>query len=200
MPGRYLTEATLKEYCHDEKITDMAVYTAAILSAEEHIDDAHGKGRRFEVTSTPVTRLRRPSANSDMLWLPDFKTVTSITENGSLLVNGTDYVLEPFDQVDAHGHTVPYTRAVRYGLTWYYDGPKPTVSVAGIPGWAAIPFLVVEACKVAAKAIIEGRDLRFGLAGLAESGGVSEREAKVVKDSIEAFGRKPGRGRSWGVA
>lgn len=194
MPGRYLDEATLKEFVRSETITDTAIYTAAILAAEEHVDAAHQ--RRFEVTSTPATRSYRPTSDRDhVLWLDDFRTVTSITENGTLLVANTDYVLEPLNSRDGAGHTVPYDRAVRYGTFWYYDGPKPTVSVVGVPDWATIPYLVIEACKVAAKAIIEGRDVRFGLAALAESGGVSEREAKVIKDSIAAYRSH----RSWGI-
>ena len=195
MPGRYLDEATLKAFCRSETITDTADYTAAILGAEEHIDTAHQ--RRFAVAGTTAVRVFRPLGDrSDVLWLDDFTTLTSLTEDGTVLVSGTDFVLEPLNQLDGAGRTVPYNRAVRYNTYWRYDGPKATVSVDATWGWAAIPALVVEACKVAAKAILEGRDLRFGLAALAESGGVSEREAKVIKDSIAAYRSH----RSWGVA
>jgi hypothetical protein len=195
MPGRYLDEATLKEFVHSETVMDTALYTAAILAAEERVDDAHA--RRFAVASTATAKVFRPqSSYEDTLILPDFTTLTSIVENGRTLTVNTDFILYPLNNEDDAGHTVPYDSAVRYYMPWYYDGPKPTVTVTAAWGWASIPFLVVEACKIAAKAILEGRDLRGGLVGWVESGGISEREAKVVKDSIAAYRSH----RSWGVA
>src|SRR5688572_15478483 len=99
----------------------MAVYTAAILAAEEHVDSAHQ--RRFELAGTAAARVFRPAARSSTLWLDDFTTLTSIVENGTTLTVGSDFVLEPLNQRDGAGHTVPYDRAVRYNADWWYDGP-----------------------------------------------------------------------------
>lgn len=193
MPGRYLDEDTLKRYVRSETTIDLPDYTAAIYGAEELIDGL--LARRMEIASASTARVYAPGSYTDSLPLHDFTTLTSIVEHGVTLTLNTDFVLKPFNNLNDAGHTVPYNEAVRYWTPWYYDGPKATITVTAAWGWATIPYLVVEACKVAAKAILDGRDVRFGLATIAESGGVSEREAKTIRDAQRLY-RSP---RSWGI-
>jgi len=194
MPGRYLTEEALQAYAHSTAVSDVAEYTAAILTAEQQLDIACQ--RRFEVAGNAAARTYRPHRGSNVLWLDDFVTLTSLVENGVTLVSGTDFVLEPLNNLTAAGETRPYDRAIRYSGNWYTDGPKTTVTVTATFGWAAIPPGAVTACKVLAKAILEGRDIRFGLAGFSEGGGVSEREAKSVRDFVRDYHSHS----SWGIA
>jgi hypothetical protein len=188
--GRYLSNETLKAFTNSTIVADADAYTAAIAAAEQQIDNACQ--RRFEVASSASARTFRPIPGSNVLWLDDFTTLTSLVENGTTLT-AADFVLEPLNNRTAAGETRPYNRAIRYTGTWYYDGPKPTVTVTAAWGWAAIPPGAIEACKVVAKAFLEGRDIRFGLAGFSEGGGVSEREAK---DFVRDY-RAP---QSWGLA
>ena len=192
--GRYLSNETLKAFTNSTIVADADAYTAAIAAAEQQIDNACQ--RRFEVAGNAAARTFRPIPGSNVLWLDDFTTLTSLVENGATLVSGTDFVLEPLNNRTAAGETRPYNQATRYTGTWYYDGPKPTVTVTAAWGWAAIPPGAIEACKVVAKAFLEGRDIRFGLAGFSEGGGVSEREAKAVRDFIRDY-RAP---QAWGLA
>lgn len=115
--------------------------------------------------------------------------MTSVVENGTALTVSTHYQLEPLNALSSAGETVPYRRIRRLDTSWFTRGERGTVVVTAPWGWASIPAQIIESCKIAAKAVIDGRDLRYGLVALADGGALSERDARVVKRAIETYTR-----------
>ena len=192
--GRYLSVDELKAYGFSTTVGDRIDYASGIDAAEQQIDNM--LQRRIELADTLTARVFRPVPGSTVLWLDDFTTLASIVEDGTTLVENTDFVLEPLNGKTPAGGTRPYDRAVKVSGCWYTDGPKATVTVTAAWGWASIPPGAKEACKVLAKAFLDGRDIKSGIVALSEAGGVSEREAKALRDFVRDY-----RGaRSWGIA
>ena len=185
--GRYVSVDELKAWGFSTTVNDRTDYGSAILAAEQALDNACQ--RRFIVASASSALSFRPeTARTDVLWIQDCTTVTSVVEYGTTLTVDVDYVLEPTAAEQWSGETRPYSSIRKAsGASWYSDGPIPRIVVTATWGWAAIPPGAVEACKVAAKAFLDGRDITFGLAGLTEGGGVSEREAKAVRDFVRQY-------------
>ena len=192
--GRYLSVDELKNYGFSTTVGDRLDYAGGIEAAEQQIDIMCQ--RRFELADTATARVYRPTPGSTHLWLHDFTTLTSIVEDGVTLVENTDFVLEPLNGKTAAGEPRPYDRAVKVTGAWYTDGPKATVTVTATWGWATIPSGAKEACKILAKAFLDGRDIKSGIVALADTGGVSEREAKAVRDFVRDY-RGAG---TWGIA
>lgn len=186
---RFVTVTELKDYLRNERPTaDDIFYEAAIETAETALDNACK--RKFIVASTSTARVFSPRRSSSILRVDDCTAVASVTENGSTVL-ASDYQLEPLNGLSKAGGTVPYDQLRRkQGSPWYWLHDEATVTVTATWGWAAIPPQIVEACKIAAKAVIEGRDVSLGLVALAEGGGVSEREARVVKNAITDYRRR----------
>lgn len=182
---RYVPVATFKQWWKTEISVDDTLVEAAINAAETAIDNA--LQRRMVVASgTPSARVFRPT-DSDVLYINDAKTVTSIVENGTTLTSGTDYVLEPLNGISATGETWPYYRVLRYGRCWYTDGVKATVTVTADWGWTAIPYEVIESCKIIASDMLSNRDMRNGLVAITEAGGVGSRENLTVRNMIAKY-------------
>ncbi len=158
---RYVTVAQLKEYLRNEKPTeDDSFYEDAIETAEMVLDNECQ--RRFIVATTSTARLYVPPECGTVLRVHDCTAVASISENGSA-VSSSDYQLEPVNALSWSGETVPYQQVRRKaGVVWYSSFEEATVSVTATWGWAAIPPQIIESCKIAAKAVIDGRDLRYG--------------------------------------
>ena len=163
---------------------------AAIRLVEEQCQ------RKFTVASTSTARVFRPDVGTDVLRIHDCTSVTSVVENGTTLTVSTDYQLEPFNGLSWSGHTVPYEQIRRLDACWYTDGPRATVTITAAWGWLEIPAPVVEAMKVLAKDIADHRDVKFGLAGFTEYGGVRTRQAAIITDLTANFRRVE----SWGIA
>jgi hypothetical protein len=196
---RYLPVATFKTWWKTEISAEDSLVEAAINAAELAIDNATGRKMIVVTSGAPglTTRVYRPaSCGSDVLWLDDFTELSALTENGSPLTSGTDFVLEPLNNLSTAGETVPYDRAIRYGRSWYVDPPKATVSVTARFGWAAIPYEVIESCKIIAADMLSNRDMRNGLVAITEAGGVGSRENLTVRNMIAKYRSS----RSWGVA
>ena len=185
--GRYIDEDELKAYGNSTTVSDRNDYRTAILAAETQIDiDCQ---RSFDVASGTPSSLsfRSRSPGLCVLDIRDCVSVTSVTENGALLVENVDYVLEPIAGEQWSGEVRPYDRIVRTSGSWYYDGPIPTVVVVADWGWAAQPLGLKEVAKVAAKAHLDGRNLSLGLAAVVESGGVRQSEALTVRKFIDGY-------------
>lgn len=195
--GRNVSLADFKLYVRSETTIDESLYLSALLAGEEAVDIELGRKMVVVTAGAPglTARVFRPTGGN-VLWLDDFTEMSTLVENGVTLVNGTDYVLEPFNNLSPAGVTVPYDRAVRYRANWYCDYPKATVTATARWGWASISSLVIEGTKIAGKAILEGRDIRHGLVALAESGGVSERDGLTIKRMVKAYRSH----KSWGIA
>ena len=73
------------------------------------------------------------------------------------------------------------------GGTWTRRGQQATVTVTAKWGWPEIPAPAIEARKIAAKAVLDGRDVRLGIADFTAAGAVSEREARVVRNFVHDY-------------
>jgi hypothetical protein len=195
---RYLPVATFKTWWKTEISAEDSLIEAAINAAEVAIDNATGRKMIVVTSGAPgiTTRVYRPDRDTSVLRLDDFTELSTLTENGNTLTSGTDFVLEPLNNLSTAGETVPYDQATRYNRCWYWDGPKATVSVTARFGWAAIPFEVVESCKIVAADMLSNRDMRNGLVAITEAGGVGSRENLTVRNMIAKYRSR----RSWGVA
>lgn len=211
MATRYLTAATLKSYLRSELTLEDTAYEASINAAELWIDNK--LGRRMEVASASSARVFTPRGqgaqsnrgplpqrNSTTLFINDCTTITSVTENGTVLVSGVDYQAEPLNGLSDSGEPRPFHILERlnagYISGWYTYGKVATVSVNAAWGWAAIPASIVEMCKIVAKDFFEQRDVSHGVIGVSDVGGVGTRENRLVRDAIQQY-RHPN---SWGIA
>ena len=187
----------LKEFTKSQTTYDEWLYDEAIGAAEAFMADRTDREWVLVTGATTATaRYYRPVSGSDILWVHDAASITSVVENGTTLTAGTDYVAEPLNNLSPGGAWRPTDRLIRCGQAWYSDGPKTTVTVTAEWGWSTFPSGLVLALYVAAKAYLEARDVSLGLVAITEQGAAGQREAKAVADFIDAY-----RGHaSWGVA
>lgn len=189
--GRYVEVTELKLFVNSQTISDDGVYEEAIDAATQYLDGETKRTFTLADTTEPdpvsTARVYRPDRGSASLFIHDCVSIVSVVENGVTLTANTDYIAEPLNGMLWSGETRPYNELVRYPGCWYTDGPKATVTVTAVWGWASIPDMAKLACKVAAKAYLDARDVRLGLAALSEQGGVSERESKAVRDFIRHY-------------
>lgn len=191
---RYLPVATFKQWWKTETTADDSLIEAAINAAEVAIDNA--LQRKMIVAGSATSRMFRPNPRSRILVIDDATTVTAVTEDSASLTANTDYILEPLNGLSGAGETVPYSSIRRLDSHWYTYDETPTVTVTGTWGWAAIPFEVVESCKIIAADMLSNRDMRNGLVAITEAGGVGSRENLTVRNMVAKYRSS----RSWGIA
>ena len=192
---RYVPTATFKQWWKTETTDDDSlIIEPAINAAELAIDNA--LQRKMIVASASSTRVYRPNPSTDLLTIDDATAITAVVENSVTLVEGTDYQLEPLNGLSPAGEAWPYYKIRRLDAKWYTNGERATVSVTGTWGWAAVPFEVVESCKIIAADMLSNRDMRNGLVAITEAGGVGSRENMTVKNMIAKYRSI----RSWGIA
>ena len=192
-----ITEDTLRKYVKSSTSYDSEHYLDAIAAAVEFLRTA--TGRELVVAGdTATARTYRPKTDlSALLWIHDCAEITSVVERGNTLTVLTDYIAEPLNGITAAGEARPFDRLRRASSSvWAWDDERPTVTVTARWGWAAVPQMAKNACVIAAKAYLDNRDLSFGIVGAADFGGITEREAKIVRDFITQY-RGP---QSWGIA
>lgn len=192
--GRFIDTDDLKKWVKDETAYDVDLYDMAIEAAEQFLDDETGGYIAVASdTATPATFQPRTPA-SEYLWITNCAEITSVVENGATLTANVDYVAEP--RPKAAGVPRPYYKLRRIGARWYWNDWKDTVTVTARWGFQTLPAGGKMACLVAAKMHLDGRDLRSGLVGAADFGGITEREAKAVKDFLSNYKFADG----WGIA
>jgi hypothetical protein len=179
----WLTESQLKAWRRDTTTANTIEIQSSIDAAFEALNKA--LQRRLVIAGASSARVYAPD-DFDVLFIHDCTTVTSVTENGTLLVAGTDYQLEPLNGVDSSGLSVPYYRVRRLGRNWYRDNNKGTVSIVAAWGWAAIPSDLILACMIIASDMLENQNMRFGLAAITDAGGVGTRDNRTVREAILA--------------
>ena len=184
MATRYLTTAVFKTYLRSELTLEDTAYDAAINAAELWLDNKCQ--RRFEVASSTTARVFSP-LSGQVLIIHDCTAITTVVDNGTTLVTGTDYQPEPLNAITAAGDPSPYYRLRRLNGYWYSWNSKATVTVTATWGWAAIPLSIVEACKIVAKDFFEQRDVTHGILGFSEAGGIGTRENRLVQDAVNQY-------------
>ena len=197
--GRYVTVQYAKDWARDEVTADDDIWGDAIASAEQSVDNA--TQRRMEVVTAGApglsARVFIPPAQVDVLFIDDCTEVTAITDDGTALTVGTDYQLEPLNGRSGSGEVVPYDSVRRLGGRWSRGtDEEATVSITARWGRDAIPAEVKQAVVIMAKDVILARESRFGLAGIAESGGVRAVDNPIWQAAVRHY-RGP---KSWGIA
>ena len=185
---RYLTVEQVKAYHRSEIPTDDDEFIEAACDAAEAMLDQECQ-RRFVVATTATLRRYVPT-NWERLRIHDCTSVTLISNDGST-VAAADYQLEPVNGLTWAGETRPYDQVrILGGGSWWIDGYEATVSVTATWGWAAIPARIEQAALIIAKEIITNRDeVKLGLVGFSDVGGVTARTNPIVRDTIAAYKR-----------
>jgi len=124
-----VTLATFKTYVRDEAAglndTTLQGYVDA---ASQGLNNACG--RQWVVASGGATaRSFQPSGWSQTLFINDCTTITSVVDNGSTLVAGTDYQAEPLNHLSDAGETVPYYRLYKPRTYWISNSGFASVVV-----------------------------------------------------------------------
>lgn len=190
---RYVTVEAQKAWMRNEIPTEDDEWVeGALEAAEQWIDNELGR-RVALATGTPSSRVFTPNG-TPVLTIDDCVSVTSITENGSL-VAAAGYQLEPLNGRTVAGEPVPYNMVRRlYDIDWYADYGRATIAVVADWGWTTIPSLIVESCKIVAKDMFMMRqpDAVFGLVAVTEAAGISARTNPIVRKMIEQYGSPKG--------
>lgn len=181
-----VTLAAFKTYIHDESGTaNDTPFQAYLDAASSALDNACG--RKWIVASTASARSFQPRGCSPVLVIDDCTTITSVVDNGNTLVVGTDYQAEPLNHLSPGGETVPYCKLRKPYSDWYSSSGLASVVVTATWGWAAIPYQIIEACKVLAKELCNNEDVRLGIAAVNDVLISGIRQNKIVRDAIEAY-------------
>jgi hypothetical protein len=182
---RYLTVEQVKAYHRNEIPTADDDFIESACDAAEMFLDA-SCARRFEVAGTAAARVFTPD-DLCVLRIHDCTSVTSITNNGSAV---TDYQLEPLNGLTWSGETVPYDQVRLLSGFWWMYQREATVSVTATWGWSAIPARITQAALIIAKEIIVNRDeVKLGLVGFSDVGGVVARTNPIVAETIAHYRR-----------
>lgn len=186
--GGYLERETFRDWTRNEIKGGDDLIDQAIAAAEELIDSEAGRSLVLvDESVAPTAQQFRPLHNVPFLDIPDAAEVTSVVENGNPLVVDEDYVLEPFGNLDpATQAWRPYHQVTKAHGCWYTNGHLPTVTVTARWGWAEIPAVVVEACKVLAQDWLEHRNVRLGVVGSTNDGfSIGVRSSPLVARAVE---------------
>lgn len=198
MTERYVSYIDFDLYTRSETTVDASLKHNALEAGFIAVDAM--LVRRVELTgvgASATPRVFTPDPYTDVLFIDDCSEITAVSDDGSALTLNTDVFAKPDNALFEWGESAPYDTLVRRSSTWRYDGPRPTVTVSAKWGWpgSTVPPMIIECAKIAGKAILEGREIKYGLVALAETGGVGERDAKIVVDTFRRY-RGP---RSWGL-
>lgn len=191
--ARYVETEQWKRWArNDLHDADDPAINQALAAAETWLDTACH--RRFvlqtlDENDDPVLTARFfPPSSSRHLFIDDCTSVTAVTVDSSTITAG-NYQLEPLNGLSNIGETVPYYQLTSLSVPWCTSRGAATISVTGSWGWVAIPPLIIEACYELTKAILEGRDLKFGVVGVGDFGAVGERLPMPVRAAINQYAR-----------
>lgn len=194
---RYLTVEQVKAYCRSEIPTDDDEWIEAACDAAEMTLDREC-GRQFVVASGASARVYAPT-NYEVLTIHDAVSISSVVSGGAT-VAAADYQLEPLNGLTIYGESVPYTKIRLLSGSWWVgtaNDKEATVSVTASWGWSAIPARIEQAALIIAKEIITNRDeVKLGLVGFSDVGGVTARTNPIVRETIQHYRRAE----AWGIA
>lgn len=184
----YVDLPTFKEYARS--VVGNAnddLMTAALLSASNMCDTYCQ--RSFTVAGAATSRVFTPRGPwLYLLRLPDFTTVTSVTDNGTA-VAAADYQLEPLNGSPWNGAARPYEDIRRFDNTWTYDMGRALVTIVAAWGWLETPAAVTDATLIIAKDILQQRNNNSGVAGFGEYGAVRARMNPIAADLLNPYRR-----------
>jgi hypothetical protein len=190
---RYLSVEQIKDYARSEIPTaDDDFIEAAGNTAEATIDQACQ--RAFVVASvTPSARVYNVPPG-EVIRFHDAVQVVSIGA-----ISSASYRLEPLNGLTWAGEARPYEQARLLSGSWsgsWTASDDDTITITARWGWSAIPDRIVQAALIVAKEIIVNRDeVKLGLIGFSDVGGVTARTNPIVRDAINHYRRVE----AWGL-
>lgn len=186
-----ISEEDFKTWVRTEISGDNSLNVEAAQAALSHIGIEAGRNLTVVTSATSATALHlRPETScTDVLWIQDAASITSVVENGVTLVSGTDYQPMPYDNKDrATGEWKPYDRLERLDAAWYWNSRHLTVVVTAKWGWSTVHPLAREAVKVLGKDWLQQRDLRGGVVATGPEGfSIGARMNPMVLGAIKAI-------------
>jgi hypothetical protein len=184
-------------WARDTITADTSTKLDALNAAERWVCNETGRNWILVTGSTAATaRVFRPERCTQVLFIDDAATITSVAENGTTLTAGVDYQAEPLNGLTPSGESCSYDRLIRLDAEWYTDNLRATVAVTAKWGQVSIPYEVEQAVLYQAKAMLQGRDYVGAVLAATEAGAITERTAKVIMDMRSHYrGHK-----SWGIA
>jgi len=186
-----ISDEDFKLWVRTEISGDNPLNVEAAQAALSYVGIEAGRNLTVVTSATAATALHlRPRTScTDVLWIQDAASITSVVENGVTLVDGTDYIAEPYGNKDeATGEWKPFDRLYRLDSWWYADGRRRTVVVTAKWGWSTVHPLAREAVKVLGKDWLQQRDLRGGVVATGPEGfSIGARMNPMVLGAIKAI-------------
>jgi len=186
-----ISDEQFKAWFNTSLSKDNALIAQGLAAAVAHLSARTGRNLTVvdDDTADVTFNLTPRSHCTDVLWIQDLATITSVVENGVTLVAGTDYVAKPDGHLDeATGQWKPYDRLYRLDSWWYWDGRKNTVVVTGKPGWSTVHPLAREAVKVLAADWLSMRESRNGIVSATADGfSIGARSNPLVEQAVSAL-------------
>jgi hypothetical protein len=189
----YVTNTALKTYLAIGDTDDDTLLTSACVAATEWVNQY--TQRQFNKTTSATARVYVPRDYS-VVEVDDFHTITDLAVKTDTVDDGTyattwsssDYVLEPFDGIEAGMTGFPYRkiRAVESKSFLCRTG-RPRVQVTAQWGWNAIPESVTLATKIVAAYLFNLKDSPLGVASFGESGLIRVRDVPQAAMLLQPY-------------
>ena len=163
---RWIDADEFKQWARNDIVKDDDLVLRAIAAAEDLLDDEAGRALRIVTDSTDASARSFTPDGTSALRIPDAAEITSVVENGTTLVDGTDYRPDPTDHADPTTLAWrPYSELIRFDRGWYRNGERLTVTVTAKWGWLEdeFPALIVQGGYVLAADWLEHRNVRLGV-------------------------------------
>lgn len=179
----YITNSALASYLGIDDTDDNTALTAVSTAASEWVNKYCQ--RQFNNTTTSSDRTYKPR-DWYTVEVDDFHTTTGLviatdgTGDGSYGTTwaASDYVLEPFDGIEAGTTGFPYRKIVAAESRMFPNCVRRpnTVRVTAQWGWAAVPASVILATKIVAAFLFNLKDSPLGVASFADAGLIRVRD------------------------
>lgn len=175
----YINAAELAAYIGIDDSYDNALLLSAATAASEWVNKFCQ--RQFNKTTTATARTY-VAGYPTRLEVDDFHTTTDLivatdTTDTGTYATITDYVLQPFNGVEAGMTGFPYRKIVTVDSESF---PLPTgrarVRVTAQWGWAAVPESVTLATEIVGGFLFNLKDSPLGVASFGESGIIRVRD------------------------
>lgn len=165
MANEYATRDELKTHTSIADALDDDNLDIALEAASRHIDALCG--RRFYADSVATARTYTPANDLYSVFTDDFYTTSGlvVVNNGTTLVNGTDFELTQYSTYR------PYEGLVSFNAL-YKDKKRKTVSVTAKWGWTAVPVEIKDATLILATKLFKRKDAPQGIVGFGDMGGM----------------------------
>lgn len=151
--------------------------------------------RQFQKVTVATTRVFRHEVGNS-IDVNDFYSTTGLiiatdtADTGTYSTTWTtaDYVLEPFDGIEAGMTGFPYRKIRAVKSLSFPCGPRPRVQVTALWGWAAVPDSVTLATKVVAGYVFNLKDSPLGVATFGDAGLIRVRDVPQAAMLLKGYG------------